>query len=133
MRQTVTGCAIGATYVVAGWMRGNSIKVTCKVKVSPSASTDWTTAIHLNPPQTHAGADWTPFSGTVVATGTSMTLWLDAETTVPGPAKAVCFDEVTVTCLVPPAPQKFETIHLTAQGRPQLLLIGTPGAPVAIR
>ncbi|HPY29052.1 MAG TPA: SBBP repeat-containing protein [Verrucomicrobiota bacterium] len=132
VRQTVTGCAIGATYVVAGWMRGNSIKATCTVKVSPDASTDWTTAIHLNPPQTYAGADWTRFSGTVVATGTNMTLWLDAETTVPGPAKAACFDGVTVTCLVPPAPLKFETIHLTAQGRPQLRVSGTPGAPVAI-
>ena len=57
MRQNVTGCTIGATYTIAGWMRGNSASYsTCTVKVSPTASTNWSTAINLNPPQTYTGS-----------------------------------------------------------------------------
>ena len=37
VRQDVTGCAIGATYQISGWMRGNSVLYsTCTVKVSPT-------------------------------------------------------------------------------------------------
>ena len=36
MRQDVTGCTIGATYQISGWMRGNSQSYsTCTVKVQP--------------------------------------------------------------------------------------------------
>ncbi len=106
VRQDVTGCTIGATYQVAGWMRGNSgLYSICTVKVSPTASTSWATAINLNPPQTYTGNTWTNFSGTVIATGTNMTLWLDGQTTGSGNFKAECFDMVTVTCVAgPPAP-----------------------------
>ena len=97
VRQDVTGCTIGATYTVSGWMRGNSASAICTVKVSPTASTDWNTAIHLNPPQTNSGSTWVPFSGTVKATSTAMTLWLDGQTTGTGLNKAQCFDAVTVT------------------------------------
>ncbi len=106
VRQDVAGCTIGAVYQVAGWMRGTSgAYATCTVKVSPTASTDWSTAIDLDPPQTFTGNYWTNFSGTVVATGTSLTIWLDGQTTGTGQTKAELFDGVTVTCvgrMVPP-------------------------------
>ncbi len=108
VRQDITGCVIGATYQISGWMRGNSTLLsTCTVKASPTASTSWATAINLNPPQTFTGNTWVTFSGTVVATGTSMTLWLDGETLDPG-NKAECFDSVTVTCLGATAPPLLE-------------------------
>lgn len=97
VRQNVTGCIIGTTYTVAGWMRTNSISAACTVKCSPSASTDWATAIDLSPQQTTTSTTWVPFSGTVVATGTSMTIWLDGQTGGTGLNKAACFDSVTVT------------------------------------
>ncbi|MEI8044140.1 MAG: carbohydrate binding domain-containing protein, partial [Verrucomicrobiota bacterium] len=105
VRQNITGCAIGTTYTISGWMRGNSgLYSTCTVKVSPSNSTNWATAIDLNPPQTHTGNTWTPFSGTVVAAGTNMTLWLDGQTGGTGENNAECFDSITVTCEGAPVP-----------------------------
>lgn len=133
VRQTITGCTPGATYVISGWMRGNSALATCRVKVSPTASTDWNTAIDLNPPQVYSGPDWTPFSGTVVATDTNMTLWLDGQTGGTGQNKAQCFDAVTVTCLAPPTPLRFESIQASGQSLPQLTLSGAPGQSVTIR
>jgi hypothetical protein len=110
VRQDVTGCAIGATYQVSGWMRGNSLSATCTVKVSPSASTAWASAIDLNPRQTYSGASWTAFSGTVIATGTNMTLWLDGQTTGTKNFNAECFDMVSVSCVAgpPAAPTAFD-------------------------
>jgi subtilisin-like proprotein convertase family protein len=99
VRQDISGCAVGATYSIGGWMRGNSASATCTVKVSPTASTDWSTAVDLDPPQIYTGSTWTPFSGTVVATGPSMTLWLDGQTGGIGLDKAECFDSVTVVCV----------------------------------
>jgi len=97
VRQNITGCVIGATYTISGWMRGNSgLYSTCTVKVSPSAATDWATAINLTPAQTYTGDSWVTFSGTVVATGTNMTLWLDGQTT--SGFKAECFDSITTGC-----------------------------------
>ena len=55
MRQDVTGCVIGATYQISGWMRGNSTFASCTVKVSPTASTSWATAINLSPAATYTG------------------------------------------------------------------------------
>ena len=69
------------------------------------ASTNSATAIDLDPPQTFTGNYWTNSSGTVVATGANLTIWLDGQTTGSGQNKAECFDLVTVTCLgsmVPP-------------------------------
>jgi hypothetical protein len=107
VQQNITGCVIGATYTISGWMRGNSgLYSTCTVKVSPSASTDWSTAIHLSPTQAYTGNTWTPFSGTVVATGTNMTLWLDGQTTGSGQFNAECFDSITIGCeltAIPPS------------------------------
>lgn len=104
VRQTITGCLPGATYVVSGWMRGNSAWTTCRVKVSPGASTDWATAVDLDPPQMFSTNAWTPFIGTVVATGTNMTLWLDGQTHGNGLNRVVAFDAITVTCLVTASP-----------------------------
>ena len=101
--QNITGCIIGGTYQIAGWMRGNSQSYsTCTVLCSPTASTNWLTAANLSPPQTFTGNYWTNFSGTVVAAGTNMTLWLDGQTGGNGQNKAECFDAVTVTCLSAP-------------------------------
>jgi hypothetical protein len=109
VRQDIHGCIAGATYRISGWMRGNSLAYsTCTVKVSPTASTDWSTAADLNPPQTLTGNAWTNFSGTVVATSTSMTLWLDGQTGGSAQNKAECFDSVTVTCLGPTSPPVLE-------------------------
>ena len=105
VRQDVTGCTIGYTYTISGWMRTNSISwATCAVKCSPTASTSWSTAIDLNPPQTTMSNSWVSFSGTVTATGTSMTIWLDGHTSGTGLNKAACFDAVTVTGCTAPAP-----------------------------
>ena len=66
--QDVSG-VIGATYRIDGWMRGNSVQYSTWRRVSPTASTDWATAMDFSPPQTITGNYWTNFSGTVVATG----------------------------------------------------------------
>ena len=133
VRQDVTGCVIGATYTVSGWMRGNSTaNATCTVKVSPAASTNWATAIHLTPPQTYTGGSWVPFSGTVKATGTSMTIWLDGQTGGTGQFKAECFDSVTVTCTTLPAPLRFESVTCLPENQVRLVVSGEPGSSVTI-
>jgi hypothetical protein len=99
VRQNITGCVIGATYTISGWMRGNSGQYsTCQVKVSPTASTDWGSAVDLSPAASYTGDTWTWFSGSVVAAGTNMTLWLDGQTTGTAQFKAECFDSITVSC-----------------------------------
>jgi hypothetical protein len=104
VRQNVTGCVPGATYQISGWYRSNSDNGRARVRVSPSASTNWNTAVDLNPPADYgSGTTWATFSGTVVATGTNMTLWLDGRTISGTSAKVGCFDAVTVTCLGPMA------------------------------
>ena len=103
------------------------------MKVSPSASTNWATAIDLNPPQTYTGANWIPFSGTVVATGTSMTLWLDGQTGSTGVNKAECFDGVTLTCLAAPPPLRFESAGMLSRNQVRLMLSGEPGKSVTLR
>lgn len=130
VRQDITGCTIGATYTISGWMRGNSGSATCMVKVSPSASTVWSTAIDLSPPATYTGAAWTPFSGTVVATGTTMTIWLDGHTGGTGLFKAECFDSITVSC--PPA-FRIESISRLPQNQVSLVVSNAPYPSVAIR
>ena len=134
VRQDVTGCVIGATYQISGWFRGNSVLYsTCTVKCSPTASTNWSTAIHLNPPQTFTGNYWTNFSGTVVATGTTMTIWLDGQTGSTGLNKAECFDLVTVTCVAAPVPLYFQSVGMLPQNRVRLVLSGQPGGGVTIQ
>jgi hypothetical protein len=133
VRQDVTGCVVGATYTISGWMRGNSVSYsTCTVRVSPTASTSWATAMDLNPPQTVTGNYWTNFSGTVVATGTSMTIWLDGQTTGTGQNKAECFDSVTVTCTGAAIPLRFDSVNFPAPNQVGLTLSGPPGDNVTI-
>ncbi len=105
VRQNVTGCIIGATYQISGWYRSNSDNGRARVRVSPNASTNWNTAVDLNPAADY-GDDtfWTTFSGTVVATGTNMTLWLDGRTIGGTSAKVGCFDAVTMTCALTAVP-----------------------------
>jgi hypothetical protein len=133
VRQDVTGCIIGATYTVSGWMRGNSANAVCTVKVSPSASTSWATAVDLNPPQTYAGNTWVPFSGTVKATGPSMTLWLDGQTTGTGLNKAQCFDAVTVTCSQMPVPLRFLSAEWQSPNQVRLTITGEPGVNITLQ
>ena len=130
MRQDITGCTIGAAYTVSGWMRGNSAFATCTVKVSPSASTSWSTAINLVPPATFSGNYWVPFSGTVVAAGTTMTLWLDGQTTGTGQFNAECFDSIAVSC--PPSFQ-IASISGLPPGQYSLVLSNAPYPNVTIR
>lgn len=104
VRQDITGCMAGVTYTISGWMRTNSASATCTVKVSPTASTDWATAVDLNPPQTTTSSTWVSFSGTVTATGSAITLWLDGQTGGTGLNKAACFDSIQVTCNAPAGP-----------------------------
>jgi len=133
VRQDITGCVVGATYQISGWMRGNSgLYSTCTVKVSPTASTSWSTAIDLSPPQTFTGNYWTNFSGTVVATGPSITLWLDGQTTGTAQFKAECFDAVAVTCLGAPPPLRLESVGSQAPGQVRLVLSGEPGKTVTL-
>ncbi len=109
VRQTVTGCVPGATYQIAGWYRSNSDNGRARVRVSPTASANWNTAVDLNPVADYGvSTNWATFSGTVVATGTNMTLWLDGRTIAGPSAKVGCFDAVTVTCLGPMAPPLLE-------------------------
>jgi len=114
-------------------MRGNSANATCTVKVSPSASTSWSAAIDLNPPQTFSGNYWTNFSGTVMATGTNITLWLDGQTGGTGLNKAECFDMVTVTCVSPAPPLRFQSATLVSPNQVRLVVSGPPGVAVTIR
>jgi hypothetical protein len=130
VRQDVTGCTIGATYTVSGWMRGNSTaNATCRVLVSPTASTNWSTAILL---ATYSGPSWTPFSSTVKATGTAMTIWLDGQTGGTGQFKAQCFDAITVACTMMPAPLRFGSATRLAHNQVRLVLTGEPGTTVTI-
>jgi hypothetical protein len=89
--------------------------------------------VDLNPPQTVTGNYWTNFSGTVVATGTNITIWLDGQTTGTGQNKAECFDSVTVTCLGAQPPLRFATIHLSTPSQVTMVLSGPAGVSVTIQ
>ena len=130
VRQNITGCTIGSTYIISGWMRGNSASSTCTVKVSPTASTIWSTAIHLTPPQTYSGTTWVPFSGTVVATGNTMTLWLDGQTSGTRNFNTACFDGVTVSC---PPEFRLNATAVLSPSRVNLVVSNAPYASVTIQ
>ncbi|MBI4578947.1 MAG: immunoglobulin domain-containing protein [Planctomycetes bacterium] len=137
VRQDVTGCGVGATYTIAGWMRTNSASATCTVKCSPSASTNWATAVDLSPPQTTTSNAWVPFSGTVTAAGTSMTIWLDGQTGGTGLNKASCFDSITVTGCTPVAAPTITQQPATqnvCSGGPAVFSVGATGeAPLSFQ
>ncbi len=133
VRQDVTGCTVGATYKVAGWYRSNSDNGRARVKVSPTASTNWNTAIDLNPVADYgSGVVWTTFSGTVVATGSNMTIWLDGRTIAGPSAKVGCFDAVTVTCLGTATPPHIEAVMMLPQKLLNLVVSGEPGSSLTI-
>ncbi len=138
VRQDVTGCTVGVTYTIFGWMRTNSANATCTVKCSPTASTDWAMAVDLDPPQTTTNNYWTAFSGTVVATGTSMTIWLDGHTAGTDLNKAACFDSVTVTGCSPLVTPPSITQHPVTQsvcpgGTAVFSVTATGDAPLSYR
>jgi hypothetical protein len=91
VRQTVTGCTIGATYTIAGYYRTNSTSATVSVRVDPAGGTTRPSTALCST----TNNAFTAFSGNVVATGTSMTIFLDAAITTV--SKAGCFDAITVT------------------------------------
>jgi hypothetical protein len=74
-----------------------------------------------------------PFSGTVVATSTNMTLWLDGTTGGSGQNKAECFDVITITCLGPVTPLYFLSEIALPQNQVSLVLTGAAGAAVTIQ
>lgn len=131
IRQNINGTVPGATYQISGWMRGNSAYAYYQVKVSPSGSTDWTTAVDLTPTQAGNGSTWVPFSGTVVAAGTNMTLWLDGWVTTAG--KAVAFDAVTVTCLNLPVPVRIESAAMLSPTQFRLQVSGPTGGTLTFQ
>ncbi len=137
VRQNITGCIVGATYTISGWMRGNSTLATCRVKVSPTASTDWASAVDLNPAQSYSGADWIAFSGTVVATGTNMTLWLDGQTGSTGQNKAECFDAITLSCALTAVPpgiaQQPSNQSTSTGGSASFTILATGNEPLSYR
>jgi hypothetical protein len=133
VRQNITGCVVGATYQIAGWFRSNSNNGRARVRVSPTASTDWITAIDLNPVADYGvGVTWATFSGTVVATGTNMMLWLDGRTIASTSGNVGCFDGVTVACLGPTAPLRFDSVTFPTPNQVGLVLSGPPGGSVTI-
>jgi GH25 family lysozyme M1 (1,4-beta-N-acetylmuramidase) len=132
VRQDVTGCTVGATYRIAGWMRGNSASATCRITCSPTASASWATAIDLTPAQSYSGSTWTAFSGTVMATSAKMTIWLDGQTGGSELNKAECFDAVTVTCTAAPVPILFQSVTCPVQYQARLVLTGKSNRTVTI-
>ena len=138
VRQDITGCIVGATYQISGWYRSNSDNGRARVRVSPSASTSWSTAIELNPIADYASTtNWAAFSGTVVATGPTMTLWLDGRTIAGTAAKVGCFDAITITCLgapVPPGISQQPTNQTVATGgSASFLVLATGSNPLSYR
>ena len=71
-----------------------------------------------------------PFSGTVVATGTSMTIWLDGQTTGTSLNKAQCFDGVTVSC---PPEFRLNATAVLSPSRVNLVVSNAPYASVTIQ
>lgn len=133
VRQLVTGCTPGATYRVAGYMRGNSASATTRVKCSPNGSTDWATAVDLDPPQFASTNNWVAFSGTVVAQNTNMTLWLDGTVGGSGNFKAACFDAITVSCTITSVPLRIVSFAIPGQQSAQMQVAGTVGNSVTIQ
>jgi hypothetical protein len=99
--QVVSGCTSGATYRIQGSFRTNSASGRATVKVAPNGSTSYSSAIDLTPAASTTSSTWSTFDGTVTATASSITLFLDGQThvTVTGDGKAVAFDNITVTCV----------------------------------
>jgi hypothetical protein len=134
VRQDVTGCTVGATYQVSGWYRSNSDSGRARVRVSPTASTNWNTAVDLNPVADYGSTTvWATFSGTVVASGTSMTLWLDGRTIAGTSAKVGCFDGVTVTCQGAPVPLHIDSVTMLPSKQVRMVVSGELGDSVTIQ
>ncbi len=113
--QVVAGCTSGATYRIQGSFRTNSASGRATVKCAPNGSTSYSDAIELTPAASTTSSSWSTFSGTVTATASSITLFLDCQThlVVAGDGKAAAFDNITVTCVAPTGP--IITQHPSAQ------------------
>jgi hypothetical protein len=99
--QVVTGCTSGASYRIQGSFRTNSTSGRATVKVAANGSTSYTSAVDLTPAASTTSSTWSTFDGTVTATASSITVFLDGQThvSVTGDGKAVAFDNITVTCV----------------------------------
>jgi len=96
--QVLTGCTSGDNYTISGWMRTNSAYGRATVKCAAAGSTTYGDAIDLDPAASTTSSSWVVFSGTVEATGTSITIFLDAQTHVSTTSKKTgCFDSVIVS------------------------------------
>ncbi len=104
--QVVTGCTNGATYRIQGSFRTNSASGRATVKCAPNGSTSYSNAIDLTPAASTTSSTWATFDGTVTATASSITIFLDCQThvAVTGDGKAAAFDNLRVTCVTAPGP-----------------------------
>jgi len=97
--QVMTGCMSGATYNISGWMKTDSTHCRATVKCAPGGGTSYSSAIDLIPSATTTSTSWVQFGGDVLATGPTMTLFLDSQTYVSGSAdQAARFDGLTIEC-----------------------------------
>ncbi len=106
--QVVTGCTSGVTYRIQGSFRTNSASGRATVKCAPDGSTSYSSAIDLTPAASTTSGTWVTFDGTVTASASSITVFLDGQThvQVSGDGKVAAFDDIRVTCasggVVPP-------------------------------
>lgn len=94
IRQNVTGLTTSAVYVVSGSYKSNSTSSTAAVRYNLSGNSDRANSTIL---VSTSNTNWTTFSQTVTASGTSLMLFLDH---LNGAAtnKAAGFDNIKVTC-----------------------------------
>ena len=99
--QTITGLVDGATYTISGSYRTNTTNTyaTVSVIVDTNGGTDRDSAEVTLASKSGGGVNFTTFSDDVTATGTSMTIFLDMETSdASAYGKAGCFDDLEVVC-----------------------------------
>lgn len=104
VRQTVTGLTAGATYRITGSKRSmHTADLYVTVKCDTNGGTDFAAAEQTVSARSIADG-WTTFSGDVTATGTSMTVFLDAETASAQTSHVGAFDCISMSFLcMPPA------------------------------
>lgn len=105
VRQTVTGCSIGTVYTIGGFFRTNSTSATASIRVDPAGGTTRPATANASTTSTA----FSTFSFDVTATGTSMTIFLDAYVTTA--SKACAFDNITITGgSDPEGPRSFDVL-----------------------
>lgn len=99
--QRVSGCTPGVNYTIAGYHRTNSTSATASVRVDPAGGTIRPATVNVSTTST----SFVPFSFSVTAASTAITIFLDAAVT--NVNKACAFDGITISggaCVPPAAP-----------------------------